>query len=275
MTRNQIELNKLLESKRSNLANEELTRMRDERSYALGTANLQETRRSNLERERFNRSSLEETSRSNRAREAETYRSNVAREQETYRSNYAREQETYRSNLAKEVETARSNRVTESWRASQLALDTEIRRGELAERRRSNRANEALGWGNISLGQAQLAETRRANMARENLTGTQIANQYYFDSLANAQRRRELDIRQQQTDINAYDAESRRMSAQATVDRVFAQNFRDYATGGTAIANTIFSGFETPSRIFKNTASGMNDLVRSAKGAISIFGGIS
>lgn len=264
MTRNQIELNKLLESKRSNRANEELTRMRDERSYALGTANLQETRRSNRERERFNRSSLEETSRSNRAREYETFR-----------SNYAREQETFRSNLAKEVETARSNRATESWRASQLALDTEIRRGELAERRRSNRANEALGWGNISLGKAQLAETHRANIAREGLTSTQISNQYYFDSLANAQRRRELDIRQQQTNINSYDAHSRRMTAQATADRVFAQNFRDYASGGTAIANTLISGFETPSRIFKNTASGLGDFVRAAGGAISIFGGIS
>lgn len=73
-----------------------------------------ETKRSNLVNE-------EETARSNRAREAETYRHNYATEVETNRSNLAREFETNRHNVSTEQETARSNRAQEALAAERNA----------------------------------------------------------------------------------------------------------------------------------------------------------
>lgn len=130
MTKNQIEYNKLLETKRANQASERAK-----------LSEIAETGRHNLAGEQIQRASLDETSRANRAREAwqsdtlaETMRSNQERESlaraqhselqrsnrasedirrqqnvETQRSNLARENETHRSNLAKETETQRAN----------------------------------------------------------------------------------------------------------------------------------------------------------------------
>lgn len=75
MTKNQIEYQRNVETKRSNLAVET------------------------------------ETARANREREKENFRSNTAREAETLRSNLAKEGENYRSNTAREDETRRNNMV--------------------------------------------------------------------------------------------------------------------------------------------------------------------
>lgn len=86
----------------------------------------------------------------------ESKRSNLAKEKETERSNRAQEglegrkvQETQRHNLVTESETERSNRVQEG-----------IKRDTLTETTRSNKANE-------SIKRDTLAETKRSNVVRE------------------------------------------------------------------------------------------------------------
>lgn len=98
MTANQINYQRHLEQRRTNLKNEELTGKRDS-----------ETARANQAREA-------ETFRSNLARELETNRSNVVRETETERANRAKEAEENRSNLARELETNRANLASEQLR---------------------------------------------------------------------------------------------------------------------------------------------------------------
>lgn len=98
--------------------------------------NLQEQRRSNLERER-------ETQRSNLAKEKETNRSNLAREHlqgseldETVRSNLVKEQ----FNISNLQESSRHNRADESIRQQQV----DVSRLNLYENQRSNRVNEGI-----------------------------------------------------------------------------------------------------------------------------------
>lgn len=69
MTANQVAYWNLQESRRSNLANEDIKRK-----------NLSETRRSNLAQEIAKYLGLKETARSNRANETERHRSNVTNE---------------------------------------------------------------------------------------------------------------------------------------------------------------------------------------------------
>lgn len=165
MTENQIKYAELLEKRRANQATEALTELRDSRSYEIGLGNLEELKRSNLEKERLNRANLDETSRhnvsmedlnlrsvqevnrANRAREAETIRSNLASEIELKRANVAREAENYRSNYAREIETNRTNLANE------------------AIRRQSN----AIASQQVQLGYANLAETRRSNVEQESI----------------------------------------------------------------------------------------------------------
>lgn len=75
MTRNQIEYQKLLETKRANVANESLTHRRDEGTLALRGAEL-------LETGRHNRAFELETSTHNRNVEAETARHNLRTEEQ-------------------------------------------------------------------------------------------------------------------------------------------------------------------------------------------------
>lgn len=123
MTRNQILYQQNVETNRSNLANENLTRLRDAETQRSHYANEAETKRSNLARE-F------ETNRHNVVSENETHRSNLANEllknaateelaayhqgslSELNRSNLAKEIETNRSNVVREIETERNNRAS-------------------------------------------------------------------------------------------------------------------------------------------------------------------
>lgn len=103
MTANQIEYDKLLESIRSNRAQEALITKRDA-----------ETARANAMNEHIKLLGHQENVRSNLAKEEEILRSNLASEAETRRHNKSQEIELNRSNVARELETTRSNLANES-----------------------------------------------------------------------------------------------------------------------------------------------------------------
>lgn len=181
MTKNQIEYAKLIEARRSNLSQEQLTKERDQVNKMIGLGTLDETRRSNqarevetarhnVEQERLGGRTLDETSRHNlqtediaRQQVQELNRHNLQTEfvskgelgvhqgqlQETRRSNVAREVETTRSNVAREVETHRNNAAIE---AVQIGLAA-TQAARLAEDVRQHLARES--------------ETARHNMAME------------------------------------------------------------------------------------------------------------
>lgn len=67
MTRNQIEYSKAVETRRTNLANEEITRKRDARQHYVNMLNYEETQRANKAREAYNSQSLAQTMRYNYA----------------------------------------------------------------------------------------------------------------------------------------------------------------------------------------------------------------
>lgn len=175
MTRNQIEYNKLLETRRSNLANEDLTRTRDTAAREAKVIELREAARHNLAQEGLTgrgldiqQGSLDETSRHNRQSEAvalgqlqESKRHNVVGEQEVsrhnrqteeaqiiqlnevQRHNQVTENETATHNRNVESETRRHNVVGEATDASRIALDTVTREQQMAETKRHNMAMEA------------------------------------------------------------------------------------------------------------------------------------
>lgn len=199
MTKNQIEYAKLLETRRANQKQEEMTHERD-----------YESARHNLATESISRSSLDETSRSNKAREAETARNNLAlesltraRDAETARANLEREKENFRSNAANESiklstlqETQRSNVAQEGLRSRELGLrsreidlkseelsvkrdslqetirsnmakENETMRSNLAKEYENNRSNVAKEWEQSRSNQANESETHRHNVVSE------------------------------------------------------------------------------------------------------------
>nr|AVX53334.1 putative ORF1 [Marmot picobirnavirus] len=201
MTRNQIEYWRLVEAKRSNMANERYNQQflqHQKDVLALNYATLNETIRSNKAREKeatrhslqqyretvrqFNASitlqqqQLSETLRRNRAVEkqqaaalAETHRSNVAVEQLKAELN-----QLQRDSVA---EVARANRAQEAARQKQLdtevfraVTDRSVREKQIAEQMRSNLAAEANRASILSLNYAQLAEQRRHSTAIEGET---------------------------------------------------------------------------------------------------------
>lgn len=185
MTKNQIEYNKVLETRRSNYAQEDLTRRRDQAArdaklIELGEASrhnqaleglqgrsLDETSRHNRESERNQREVVSESRRHNLASERvnlmgvqESTRHNRAAERETNRSNLAHEEETKRSNQAREDETKRSNLVDEGISAGRLAMDAITREQQIAETKRHNMAMELKDYSTkVSLTPTQTVTT--------------------------------------------------------------------------------------------------------------------
>lgn len=151
MTKNQIEYLKLRETQRANLAQEELTRTRDSRSYEIGLGTLAESQRHNRATEEQARVSLDETARHNLAGEQLT-RSSL--------------DESIRHNQAVEQEAARHNKVGESYNERALK---ESSRHNLAQEQ-IGRSQVGASYANITLGYSQLDETNRANVARETET---------------------------------------------------------------------------------------------------------
>lgn len=192
MTKNQIEYTKVLETRRANTAQEELTRRRDEAAIAARQVELSEASRHNKATEALSatqlaiqQGSLDETARHNRVYEEESKRHNIRSEaigsaqlQESVRHNKAGEQlqrislnETARHNLASEVEVNRHNVATEE--ATIIDLQERQRHNAVteAEARRHNIATEVTNAGRLTLdtvtSQQQLAETKRHNVAME------------------------------------------------------------------------------------------------------------
>lgn len=177
MTHNQIEYFKVLELSRANRKQEELTQLRDQRSYELGQATLAEQQRHSLVQEKQNQASLDETSRANIAREANTMaqiaisaaqldeakRSNIARESESQRHNVAVELETKRANQALEAETHRRNVRAEEQRQHEIAND-QLR---ISVQRDVGMAQVGATLAGVAVQQQQANETARANRAYE------------------------------------------------------------------------------------------------------------
>lgn len=170
MTKNQIAFLELQETKRANqarevethranVAQEQLTSLRDTGTLVLRDRELAETVRSNYAREGLQSRTIAETERSNKAREAETYRSNVARETETYRSNVARERENYRHNVATEGIGYMQASAAQTQAAAAMG-NVYMRGAELAS------LNQYRGY-DLGLRSAAQAETERSNLARE------------------------------------------------------------------------------------------------------------
>lgn len=192
MTKNQIEYGKLLETRRSNLRDEELTHARDTAAREARLIELGESQRHNRAQESAKLVELGEASRHNKATEAltgtqldiqrgsldETTRHNrqselLSRQQisEASRHNKATESESARHNVATEQATvvdlqerARHNQVTEAETATH-------NRNVEGETKRHNLVGEVTDAGRLTLDtvtrEQQIAETKRHNMAME------------------------------------------------------------------------------------------------------------
>lgn len=194
MTTNQIEYAKLLETRRSNLAEEQIksAQQRAQQDYWIGS--VEEQSRHNQATEANDRIVASETKRANLAREAnnvritdETIRHNLVSEQhnldvlnEQRRSNLAQEEharnvlsETKRSNLAKEYETQRSNLVREAeTNRNNVVVAAETRRSNVAreaETHRANVANESIKRAANAIQSANVSELIRHNQAYEQI----------------------------------------------------------------------------------------------------------
>lgn len=213
MTKNQIEYAKLLETKRSNLANEDLTRKRDTTAREVGLGNLQEGQRHNKATETQASASLDETVRSNKVRETEAARHNVAGEVEMYRHNVSGE----RLQSAAQAEQARHNRAGESLTASTIA---ETQRSNIARETETARSNMALE----ALKGAANAETARSNLAREVETNR--------SNLANEK------IKGEQATASMLQANAAALNADTNRKRMNFQNWKDLAGGVKDVADT-------------------------------------
>lgn len=206
MTANQVKYLEYREGKRANLANEALTKARDQRSYHIALLGANETVRHNKKTENIQSGNLDETRRHNFASErittqqfGETQRHNKQLEQlqgmsnlETRRSNLAREAENARHNVQTERENERSNRAREA---------ENIRANDLGYLQNAERVK--LGYAQVDLGYAQdltnqdrnaitqglgvlnARETNRSNVARENETRRHNVEQELQNSIYN------------------------------------------------------------------------------------------
>lgn len=229
MTKNQIEYNKLLETRRSNLKNEELTAQRDQaareakiielqelarhnqaqegltgRGLDIQQGSLDETARHNRRGEAITLSQLGESIRHNQVSEAEIQRHNKAGEQaqiiqlnETQRHNLATEQETATHNRATESETHRHNVVGEATDASRIALDTVTREQQMAETKRHNMAMEIKDLSpKVSVSNSQTApvsteSSQRAEPSTQDVPTSDMIGHYYMSRVtSDGQRHR-------------------------------------------------------------------------------------
>lgn len=196
LTKNQILAQQLVETKRANTAQEQLTLARDQANakyqlgqLELGRRNAQEAERANRERERYNVLALNESSRHNLATEA----AELSRLAEQSRHNVRSEEQTD-LNLR---EQARAN-------AAREALGTR----QQAEIERSNRANEQLNT-------QRNVETQRSNLANEALQSER--NYVSLNSLYEQQRANREHERIQLLELN----QNRELKQQELADRYF------------------------------------------------------
>lgn len=174
MTKNQIEYNKLLETKRANRANERLTEQRDIAARDLGLNTLQENARHNRQVELTAVDNLAEQQRANLAKERELQRSHLASEGIAN----AQLSETVRSHLRSE----------------------ELNQAGLEETKRRNVANEDLTLRSIEAGLSQAATSAAAHTAAAGISAA--ASQYASDQ-ALLGHQIQSDTQHYVTDVNA------------------------------------------------------------------------
>lgn len=198
MTRNQIEYWRLQETKRSNLANEQLKAEANRNQYNLGMANIQlgysqlaETTRANKAREQYNLLVANRQFTLDLRAQAESERMHRANEllqsqQLAEQRRHALESERLQ-NLSvrndqirtlneqrRQSEVERQNRVSEMYQGMNL-LETQtshrnneaIARFNASENQRANLANERIRSISLNIQLGSLNETRRSNLARE------------------------------------------------------------------------------------------------------------
>lgn len=184
MTKNQIEYQKLQETKRANAANEALIRRRDEGTLALREAELSETGRHNQAYEL----------------EASTHNRNV------------------------EAETNRHNLVVEDQGLQDLGIKgrqaTVAERNATVNERNaaSNESQAAARWYDVATSRMAQQESQRHNIAQEGIQSESnrigminaSANQLQASNAAEANRirRQEVEVRQQEADTNARRADA-------------------------------------------------------------------
>lgn len=184
MTKNQIEYQKLLETKRANAAVEDLTRRRDERTLALREAELSETGRHNMAYEL-------EASTHNRNVEAETTRHNLQVEDQGLQDLGIKSRQ---ATVAERNATVNERNAT------------------------TNESQAAAKWYDVATSRMAQQESQRHNIAQEGILseGNRISaynastNRFQASNAATANRIRqqEVDVKQQEADTNARKADA-------------------------------------------------------------------
>lgn len=266
MTRNQILYQQHLETKRSNLAQEALTSLRDSRSYELGLGNLNEM-------SRHNQAFENETARHNRATEAQALETLGIQRQKVQVDAFNAETNRYNADTNRlNAQVYRDMQTTQQY-------DAETRRLSYGESVRHNKASESLGYG-------QLAESRRHNMASEGLQ-SQYQNEMIRhnraseavdfsnarartqDAATNAKvartqaRRLKLDQQIGQSTIGVNDARKSQIEEQT---KYYGQeNLRAWIGTGTDVMNA-------GSSALRSFGSFANDISKSFRNIISMTG---
>lgn len=189
MTRNQIAYQELQERKRSNRANEELTRIRDTNTYSLGLGSLAESRRHNL------------------VFEMETNRHNLAVEAQALES---------LGISARQAAVAERKAAVDEKLANISQYDAETRRLGQQEQARHNRATVGAQY-------AQIAELSRHNKASEELTGQQIVELNRHNQATETNESRGLDLQSDRNLILGAEAQIKSDVAQWEVGQKKAQ----------------------------------------------------
>lgn len=243
MTRNQIEYNKLLEQRRSNLQQELLTRQRDIKANRVALAEVDERRRHNEFVEWLDYASLGERAAHNQASRA----IQQFHEDEIQRSNLMKESynalsldEVIRSNLRSEGIQATNVALQHQDRATQISLQDQVARLGLSEQvrhslateyevQRSNKAQEELQNRRITLTDQRKQEEIGLQSARNLIDRERISKDYNLrnraltlegqsldervrhnyvqesiDALANTLKGRELDIKEERGDYQNF-----------------------------------------------------------------------
>lgn len=288
MTKNQIEYQKLVETKRANQVQEAQTKWRDSANYSVAIGQLREAQRHNYATEAAERVKLGETIRHNQVGEQislfnaqELARHNVQTEQisrdnitlgyhqldESRRHNIAVEDESRRHNLRVEFETQRSNRAIESLtRYNYDSLDRyrthqiELGYSQLAETKRSNQANEALkssqfSW-QVHRESSQLMENHRSNLANEQLTRERNAETARSNKASEYLKDYQLQIAKQQADEaqrhNREQESVARKLSNVDVARAITSGIKDLASSSRDVtqgANNYLSAYDRYNRI--------------------------
>lgn len=270
MTKNQIEYQKLLETKRANIANEQITSARDEATKRLGLDTLRETARHNTQVELQARDNLNEQRRNNEAQLAEAQRTHLANE--------GISQQRADTESRSQSETARHNLVSED--LSQYATGVSQLAAELGASSRENAAGISAAASQYASDQAllakqlqaqidkygidvnkqtqrnQLAETRRANIARQNeinranqaseqLKSGTLLETFRHNVISERQNLKkidaDIDLRGKANEISLMNAIANQKKVDNDISLNPSQQFSNYASGFGNVAKGVGS----------------------------------